>query len=74
MVYLSWTLLWFEAISRLNINLEKSFIMSVGIVEDLDSLAIELGCRMGNLPTTYLGMRCSSVLVWDRWKKGSGES
>ena len=54
MAHLSWILLWFEAISWLNNNLEKGSIMQVGNVEDPS--ATELGCRMGNLPTTYLGL------------------
>ena len=33
MAYLSWILLWFEAISGPNINLEKSSIMPVRCVE-----------------------------------------
>ena len=40
--------------------------MQVGNVEDPS--ATELGCRMGNLPTTYLGlplgMCCNCVSVW----------
>ena len=55
LAYLSWVLLWFEAISGLKINLEKSSILSVGKVENLEDLAVELGCRKGKLPTTYLG-------------------
>ena len=35
LAHLSWILLWFEAISGLNINLEKSSVMLVGSVEDL---------------------------------------
>ena len=69
MAYLSWILLWFEAISGLSINLEKSLIMPVGNVEDLEILASELGCKTRTLPTIYLGlplgMRCNAILVWD---------
>ena len=69
LAYLSWIFLWFEAIYGLNINLDKSSIMPVGNVEDLVFLANELGCRIGNLLTTYfglpLGMRCNSVSIWD---------
>ena len=39
MANLSWIFLWFEAISRLNINLEKSTILPVGDVEDPEGLA-----------------------------------
>ena len=53
---ISWILLWFEAFSGLRINLEKSVIMPVGPVENVDQLALELGCNVGALPTTYLGL------------------
>ena len=66
---LCWILLWFEAFSGLRINLEKSVIMLVGLVENVDQLALELGCKVGALPTTYLGLplgsRQASVSVWD---------
>ena len=69
MAHLSWILLWFEAILGLSINLEKSLIMPMGNVKDLDILAFELGCKTGTLPTTCLGlplgMCCNAVLVWD---------
>ena len=47
MTYLNWVLLWFEAIARLNINLEKSIIMPIGCVEDIEVLANDLGCSEG---------------------------
>ena len=69
LAYLSLILLWFEAISGLNINLDKSSIMPGGNVENLVLLANELGCRTGNLLTTYLGlplgMHCNSVSIWN---------
>ena len=69
MAYLSWILLWFEAVSGLRINLEKSSIFPVGNVEILDDLAYELGCKTGTLPSTYLvlplGMKHNSLQVWD---------
>ena len=52
MVYLSWILAWFEAILGLKINLEKSFVLPVGDVENLEALAFKLGCCIGTLPTT----------------------
>ena len=76
--FLSWILLWFEALSRLKINLEKSSIMPMANVVNLDNLALELGCRTRTLPTTYLGlplgMRRNAIEVWDgveerSWKK-----
>ena len=46
----------FEAFSRLRINLSKSKIIPVGTVSNVETLAIELGCGVGSLPTTYLGL------------------
>ncbi|RVW59604.1 Transposon TX1 uncharacterized 149 kDa protein [Vitis vinifera] len=69
MAVLSWLLMWFEAISGLNINLEKSEILPVGSVENVEVLASELGCKVGSLPSTYLGLPLGaphkSVVVWD---------
>ena len=49
-MYLGWTLLWFEAISGLRINLNKSEIIPVGRVDNVEELAAELGCGIGPLP------------------------
>ncbi|RVW50222.1 Threonine--tRNA ligase, mitochondrial 1 [Vitis vinifera] len=69
MAYLSWLLMWFEALSGLRINLDKSEILPVGRVENLELLAIEVGCKVGRLPTSYLGIPLGanhkSVAVWD---------
>ncbi|KAL6314020.1 hypothetical protein AAG906_011754 [Vitis piasezkii] len=79
-----WILLWFEAASGLRINLDKSEIIPVGEVEEIEVMAVELGCRVGSLPSHYLGLplgaphKASSV--WDgveekvrrrlaRWKR-----
>ena len=68
MMYLSWLLMWFEAISRLRINLNKSEIISVGRITDVDVLALELGCKVGALPSSYLGLPLgtphNSIAVW----------
>ena len=59
----------FEAVSGLRINLEKSELIPVGRVENMDDLAWEFGCSLSSLPTTYLGMPLGalfkSVTVWD---------
>ena len=47
---------WFEVASSLRINLVKSEILPVGGVEEVEELAVELGCRVGSLPSTYLGL------------------
>ncbi|KAJ9705360.1 hypothetical protein PVL29_003414 [Vitis rotundifolia] len=69
MAYLSWLLMWFEAILGLRINLDKSEILPVGRVENLEALALEVGCKVGRLPTSYLGIPLGanhkSVVVWD---------
>ena len=44
MAILTWLLMWFEAISGLSINLNKSEILLVGRVENAEVLAFELGC------------------------------
>ena len=53
--FMSWTLMWFEAMSGPRINLSKSEIISIGPVGNVDELALELGCGVGSLPTSYLG-------------------
>ena len=65
MMYLSWLLMWFEAISGLRINLNKSEIIPMGKITDVDALALELGCKVGALPSSYLGAPHNSVAVWD---------
>ena len=38
-------------------------------VEDIDDLALEFGCKVGSLPSSYLGLPLgtllNSVAVWD---------
>ena len=69
MVFLSWILLCIEALSDLRVNLEKSVILPVGEVENIDQLASELDCRIGSLPSTYLGLplgtKQNSVSIWE---------
>ena len=74
MTYLSWILCWFEAVSGLRINLAKSEIIPVGEVEEILEMAVELGCKVGQLPSSYLGAPNKASSVWDvgeervRWK------
>ncbi|RVW19306.1 LINE-1 reverse transcriptase-like [Vitis vinifera] len=56
MTFLSWILAWFEAASGLRINLAKSELIPVGDVEEIEEMAVELGCRVGSLPNVYLGL------------------
>ncbi|RVW84958.1 hypothetical protein CK203_039556 [Vitis vinifera] len=69
MTYLSWLLMWFEACSGLRINLEKSEMIPVGRVLNIEGLALELGCKVGGIPSSYLGMPLgaafNSLAMWD---------
>ena len=56
MLFLIWVFLWFEVASGLSINWDKSELILVGMVSNMNELAAELGCRGGSLPTTYLGL------------------
>ena len=77
MAYLSWILALFEALFRLRINLDKSSLLPVGRVENVERLALELGYKVGSLLTEYLGLplgaKHKSISVWDgveeRFKK-----
>ncbi|RVW45169.1 putative ribonuclease H protein [Vitis vinifera] len=69
LTYLGWILFWFEAASGLRINLAKSEIIPVGEVEEVEELAVELGCRVGTLPSQYLGLPLGAPnrapYIWD---------
>ena len=49
--------------------MDKSEILPVGRVENLEVLALEVGCKVGRLPTSYLGLHLGanhkSVTIWD---------
>ena len=69
LMHLRWTLMWFEAFSGLKINLFKSAIIPLGRVDNVEELATELGCGVGSLPSTYLGLPLGAphraLGVWD---------
>ena len=44
--------MWFEAISRLKINLEKSELIPIRVVSNMEDLAGVLGCKVAILLTT----------------------
>ena len=60
---------WFEAISRLKINLSKSEMVPVGQVPNIEVLADILGCNITQLPMSYLGLpldaKFKSKQIWD---------
>ena len=66
---LSWLLMWFEACSGLRVNLEKNELILMGRVHDIEDLALELGCKVGGLPSCYLGLPLEapfkSMVLWD---------
>ena len=66
--FISWILMWFEAMSGLKINLIKSEIIPIGPVTNVEELALELGCKIGSLPTSYLslplGAKHKALGVW----------
>ena len=49
--------------------MNKSEILPVGRVENVELLGLELGCKVGALPSTYLGLPLcvphKSMEVWD---------
>ena len=49
-------LLFFQAVTGLNVNVAKSEMVPIGEVNNVHALAETLGCRVGALPMTYLGM------------------
>ena len=49
-------LLGFQAVIGLKVNVTKSEIVPIGEVNNVQALAEFLGCRVGALPMTYLGM------------------
>ena len=54
--YLNWTFMWFEAISGLKVNLNKTEVIPMGEGIPMGTLAVVLGCKIGSLPTSYLGL------------------
>ncbi|RVW57097.1 Transposon TX1 uncharacterized 149 kDa protein [Vitis vinifera] len=57
----------------LRMNLEKSELIPIGRVENVEELAEEFGYKMGRLPSTYLGMSLGapfeSAAAWDEIKE-----
>ena len=64
-----WVVICFEVVSSLKINMQKSEIIPIGGVEDVDRAAAVFGCKVRNLPTTYLGLPFGGphnlCRVWD---------
>ena len=56
LAHLSWLLMWFEIISGLRINLNKSEIIPVGSIAEVEALGFELECKVGALLSSCLGL------------------
>ena len=61
--------MWFKAMLGLKINLEKSKMIPVREMDNVEDLACEIGCKVGKLSSSYLGFPLGasyeSVAVWD---------
>lgn len=64
MTYLSWLFMWFEAILGSRINSDKSELIPVERVENLDDLALEFGCIVSVLPSSCLGLPLGASLKY----------
>ena len=54
--HLKSVLVWFQIVSGLKINLGKSKLASIGDVQNVETLASILRCKVALLPMTYLGL------------------
>ena len=54
--------IWFEVLSGLKVNIDKSEVILVGGVENMEELAVGLGCGVRKLPTSYLGLPLGVIL------------
>jgi hypothetical protein len=63
-------LICFEVVFGRKVNLAKSFMVPVGEVNNIGVLAEIMGCEVGSLPITYLGMplgaRFEDKACWNR--------
>ncbi|XP_058195500.1 uncharacterized protein LOC131311891 [Rhododendron vialii] len=69
MGYLRCVLLCFNTVSGLKVNLGKSEMIPICVVEDIGDIAHVLGCKVAALPVSYLGLPLGSSYkakaVWD---------
>ena len=49
-------LLSFQAVTGLKVNVHKSEMVPIGEVDDVQALVDILGCRVGTLPISHIGM------------------
>ena len=69
LLYIRMVMIFFEAITDLKVNIGKSEIVPLGLVGSLNTMASVLGCNVGRLPMTYLGMplvaHFKDPLIWN---------
>ncbi|XP_019257859.1 PREDICTED: uncharacterized protein LOC109236094 [Nicotiana attenuata] len=69
LTYLKQVLQWFQIVPGLKINLGKCEISPLGEVANIDVLSHVLRCKVGSLPTTYLGLPLGALhkdtTVWN---------
>ena len=58
--------MWFKAMLGLKVNLDKSEIIVVGRVENVEEVTLEFGCKVSKLPSSYLDLP-----LWARFKEGA---
>ena len=69
-------LLCFQVVTGLKVNVQKSEMVPIREVNDIHALAEILGCRIGTLPMSYLGMplgaSCNPILekLSESWSGG----
>ncbi|RVW44886.1 hypothetical protein CK203_109627 [Vitis vinifera] len=65
----------FEVVLGLRINLEKSELIPIGRVENIEDFSLDFDCRVGSLPSTYLGLSLGApfklVSMGMEWKSAS---
>ena len=49
-------LMFFEAMTGIKVNLSKNEIVPVGLMFDVESIELMLGCKVSLLPMNYLGL------------------
>ncbi len=49
-------LMFFKAMTGIKVNLSKSEIVPVGLMVDVESIELMLGCKVSSLPMNYLGL------------------
>ncbi|RVW26080.1 putative ribonuclease H protein [Vitis vinifera] len=62
-----------DSYGGLKVNLEKSELIPVGRVTDIEDLALELGCKVGGLPSRKVRMRLEKIQRDFLWGGGALE-